>query len=73
MYHIALCTPCITLVNCDHLFHMQIDHAEPKMKIRAEQVQKEYGGPRASSYEDTNIVGSRQAPVHLTTMLEFYL
>jgi hypothetical protein len=29
---------------------------EPKSKIQADQVQKKYGGPQASSYEDANIV-----------------
>jgi hypothetical protein len=56
MHHIALCTLCIALVNHCHLLHMRVDHAELKTKIRAEQVQKEYGGPRASSYEEANII-----------------
>jgi hypothetical protein len=33
---------------------------------------KEYGGPRASSCDDANIFGSRQAPVHLPNSLVFY-
>jgi hypothetical protein len=40
MYHIALCTPCILLFNCDHLLHMRVDHAEQKLEIQAELVQK---------------------------------
>jgi hypothetical protein len=44
------------------------------MEVQAEQeVQWVIGGPQASSYEDTNIVGSRHVSVHLTTFLEFYL
>jgi hypothetical protein len=37
-------------------------------------VQKEYDGPQAPSCMDTNLaIGSRQASVHLTTVLEFWL
>jgi hypothetical protein len=42
------------------------------MKVQAEQVQWVFGGPQASSCEDANIVGSRQAPVHLTNALAIY-
>jgi hypothetical protein len=49
MHHNALCTPCIALFNCGHLLHIWVDHAELKSKIQVEQVQKEYGGPEASS------------------------
>jgi hypothetical protein len=41
MHHIALCTPFIALVNAGHLLHMRVDHAEPKSKIQAVQVQRE--------------------------------
>jgi hypothetical protein len=34
------------------------------MEVQAEQVQWVFVGPQASSYEDANIVRSRQAPVH---------
>jgi hypothetical protein len=36
--------------------HIRVDHAEPKSEIQAEQVQREFGGPQASSCEDANIV-----------------
>jgi hypothetical protein len=49
MHHIALCTPCIVLVNCGHLLHMRVDHTKPESEFQAEQVQKEYSGPQASS------------------------
>jgi hypothetical protein len=45
MHHIELCTPCIALVNCGHILHMRVDHAELKTEIQAKQVQEEYGGP----------------------------
>jgi hypothetical protein len=73
MHHIALCTPCIALFNCVHLLLIQVDHMEPKTKNQAKQVQWAFGAPQASSCEEANIVGSRQAPVHITTFLEFYL
>jgi hypothetical protein len=53
MHHIALCTPYITLVNCGHLLHIQLDDAKPEMKIQAEQVRWVFEGPHASSGEDT--------------------
>jgi hypothetical protein len=34
---------------------MLVDHAEPKSKIQAEQVQNEYDGPQVSSCMDTNL------------------
>jgi hypothetical protein len=55
MHHIALCTPCISLVNCGHLLHMCVDHVEPKSEVQAEQVQKEYDGPQAPSCKNANI------------------
>ncbi len=73
MHHIALCTPCIALVNGGHLLHMRVDHAEPESEFQADQVQWTFGGPKASSYEDANIVESRQAPVHPTKVLVFYI
>jgi hypothetical protein len=33
MHHIALYTPCITLVNGGHLLHMWVDHAESEAKV----------------------------------------
>jgi hypothetical protein len=33
IYHIALCTPCITLFNCGHLLHIWVDHTEQKSEI----------------------------------------
>jgi hypothetical protein len=73
MHHIALCTPCIALVNGGHLLHMRVDHEESGLEFEAEQVQWVFRGPQASSGEDTNIAfGSRQAPVHLINALVFY-
>jgi hypothetical protein len=34
MHHNAICTPCITLVNCGHLLHIRVDHVEPKAEIK---------------------------------------
>jgi hypothetical protein len=68
MHHIALCTSCITLFNCGHLVHFTVDHMEPMVEIQAEQVQRVFGGPQASSCEDANIVvikASPGAPNHL--------
>jgi hypothetical protein len=62
MHHIALCTPCIALVNCGHLLDMQVDHAEPESEFQAEQVVRML-----------TLLGSRQAPVPLTTVLELCL
>jgi hypothetical protein len=60
--------------NYGHLLHMRVDHAEQKSEIQMERVQKEYDGPQAPSCMDTNLaIGSRQASVHLTTVLEFWL
>jgi hypothetical protein len=49
MHHIALCTPCIILVDCGHLLNMRVDHVKPESQLQAEQVLKEYGGPQVSS------------------------
>jgi hypothetical protein len=38
MHHIALCTPCIALVNYGHLLHIRIDRVEPEAEIQNEQV-----------------------------------
>jgi hypothetical protein len=37
MHHIALYTPYIAHFNVGHLFHIWVDHTEPKMEIQAEQ------------------------------------
>jgi hypothetical protein len=39
-HHITLCTPCIALLNCGHLLHIRVDHAESELKFQAEQVQR---------------------------------
>jgi hypothetical protein len=39
MHRIVLCTPCITLFNCDHLLHIRVDHVEPKTENQVKQVQ----------------------------------
>jgi hypothetical protein len=36
MYHIALCIPCIALVNGGHLLHMRVDHTEPEAEVQKE-------------------------------------
>jgi hypothetical protein len=56
MHHIALCIPCITLVNCGHLLHMRIDHTESKSEFQAEQVRWVFRDSQASSDDDANIV-----------------
>jgi hypothetical protein len=33
-HDIALCTPCIALVNGGHLLHMRVDHAEPEAEVQ---------------------------------------
>jgi hypothetical protein len=53
---------------------MQVDHAKPKTKVQAEQVQWVFGGPQAPSVVHANIdFGSRQPPVHQITILELCL
>jgi hypothetical protein len=54
MQQIALCTPCIAIINRGHLMYIRVDHAEPT-KIQAEQVQRVFEGPQASSGENTNL------------------
>jgi hypothetical protein len=73
MHYIALCTSSIALFSCVHLSHMQVDHAEQKSEIQAERVQKKYDGPQVPSCMDTKLaIGSRQALVQHTTILDFY-
>jgi hypothetical protein len=55
IHHIAPCTLCITLFNCDHVLHIRVDHMEPKTEDQAEQVQWVFRDPQVSSCEDTNI------------------
>jgi hypothetical protein len=62
MHRIALCTPCIALVNCDHHFAYALDHAELKTEIQAMQVQWRIRGPQASSGEDTNLMLDQGKP-----------
>jgi hypothetical protein len=56
MHNIALCTPCIALVNGGYLFACALDHAVPKTEIQAVQVRWVFGDPQVSSCEDANIV-----------------
>jgi hypothetical protein len=60
MHHIALCTSCIALVNCDHHFAYVLDHVEPQPEMRSKS--KEYGGPQAISCEDANIIVIKACP-----------
>jgi hypothetical protein len=54
---------CIILYFAPHALHCvivtifayTIDHVEPKTEIQAEQVQRMFEGPQASSGEDTNL------------------
>jgi hypothetical protein len=62
VHHVALCTTCTAIFNHAHLLHIWVDHVELKSKIQAEQVQKEYDGPQAPSYEDANIVVIKESP-----------
>jgi hypothetical protein len=62
MHHIALCTPCIAIVNCGHLMHIRVGHAEPESEIQAEQVRWVFGGPQVSSSEDTNLALDQGKP-----------
>jgi hypothetical protein len=39
-----------------------VDHAEPKPEIQEEQVQWMFGGPQASSGEDTNLALDQGKP-----------
>jgi hypothetical protein len=71
MHHITLYTPCIALFNCGHLLHIRVDHAEPESEFEAEQVQGMFGGPQASSCEDTNIFVIKTSLMHPTLSLSF--
>jgi hypothetical protein len=71
MHHIALCTPCITHFNCDHLLHIRVDHVEPKTKNQVEQVQWAFGDPQASSCEEARIVVIKASPGASNNILEF--
>jgi hypothetical protein len=62
MHNIALFTPCIALVNGGHLLHMRVDHVEPESEFQVEQVQWAFGGPKASSCEEVNIVVIKVSP-----------
>jgi hypothetical protein len=62
LHHIALCTPCITLVNGGHVLHMRVDHTEPKSEIQAVQVQWSLGGPQVLRCEDANLVLNHGKP-----------
>jgi hypothetical protein len=62
MYHIALCTSCIALFNCDHLLHIWVDHGETKTKNQVEQVQWVFRDPQTSSYKDTDIASDQGKP-----------
>jgi hypothetical protein len=37
-------------------------YAEPKLEVQVEQVQKEHGGPQATSYVDTNLALDQGKP-----------
>ncbi len=73
MHHITLCIRCITLVNCDHLLHIRVDHVEPKTEIQEEQVQWMFRGPQASNCEDANIVVIKANPSVSHPILDFYV
>jgi hypothetical protein len=62
MHHIALCTTCITLVNCDHHFAYALDHAELKTEIQMVQVLWRIRGLQVSSGEDTNLLLDQDKP-----------
>jgi hypothetical protein len=62
MHYIALCTPCIALVNCGHLLHMRVDHAEPELDFQAEEVRWLFGSPQAPCVMEANIVVIKAGP-----------
>jgi hypothetical protein len=73
MHHITLLHSMHCTILIVSIFAYMIDHAEPKTKIQAEQVQWVFEGPQVSSCEDANIAFvSRQALMHLTIALVFY-
>jgi hypothetical protein len=62
MHHNAFCTSCIVLVYDSHLLHMQVGHTKPESEFQAEQVRWVFGGPQASSCEDTNLALNQGKP-----------
>jgi hypothetical protein len=56
MHRIALCAPCIALVNYGHLLHIRVDHTEPVSEFQSEQVWWVFRGPQVSSNKYANIV-----------------
>jgi hypothetical protein len=64
---------CIISLLAQILLFYTLDHTEPKMEVQVEQVQCVFKDPQASSCEDANIVGSRKALVHYTTIIDFVL
>jgi hypothetical protein len=77
-HHIALCTPCIALVNCDRHFAYALDHTELKTEIQAVQVQWWIEGPQAPSGVDTNLMLDQGKPrciqpMSLSFMLKLYV
>jgi hypothetical protein len=51
-----------TMLCSAHLYSYTLDHAEPKLKIQAEQVQWVLGCPQVSNYEDANIIVIKAGP-----------
>jgi hypothetical protein len=41
---------------------MRVDHVKPESEFQAEQVQRVFGGPQASSCQDANIVVIKASP-----------
>jgi hypothetical protein len=62
MDHIALCTPCIALVNGGHLLQMQVDHAEPEAEVQKGSKTKECSEVQVSSGKDTNLALDQGKP-----------
>jgi hypothetical protein len=52
--------------------HIRVDHAEPKTKIQAEQVQWVFEGPQASRFEDAKIIVIKSSLGALTNAPVFY-
>jgi hypothetical protein len=52
--------------------HLWVDHAEPKTKIPAGQVQWVTGDPQALSCKDANIVAIKANPDASHSILDFY-
>jgi hypothetical protein len=53
--------------------HFTVDHAEPKLKIQVEQVQSMFGGPQASSEEDTNLGLDQGKPWYIPPKSLFFI